>query len=485
MAKNKFYAVIRGVIPGIYESWDECEKNVKGFPDALYKGFSTRAAAEQFQHDDIDNQVEKKEEKVLKVDYDEMVNCKLNEGRVVAFTDGGFNSKNKIAGYGVYILEPDGKKHEISDIVRTERFQKSNNITPEVMAVISALDWAISNNYGNITIFHDYKGIGKWGNEEWDAKSDISSWFVDKLKKDYLDILNIEYVWVPGHSGVYYNEQADKLATEAINKNTKPQFKMSESYFKCQNVGEKDVLGIIKQMQKIPDIVIDSRQDSTKYVFQLKYRKEKLTISYYMKNTNTLVQGKPNYLFSLFVSYYTEKIPDYNLVKAYSDMYKKKIQLSDIELMTSKLNLPKDFPEDATKLVKQSFVEKIALSEKKYNHAYDYSHYIFPACRALEGMIKYLFEIEGIHIRKDGTIGSYFEKDDDDLFFLNGRRYETIKYKEKLENAYNVYYRNRHAIGHFGELLSTIDGTTTTRIVESQDEAINIIEEIHEAIKFD
>lgn len=110
MAKNKFYAVIRGVIPGIYESWDECEKNVKGFPDALYKGFSTRAAAEQFQHDDIDNQVEKKEEKVLKVDYDEMVNCKLNEGRVVAFTDGGFNSKNKIAGYGIYILEPDGKK---------------------------------------------------------------------------------------------------------------------------------------------------------------------------------------------------------------------------------------------------------------------------------------------------------------------------------------------------------------------------------------
>ena len=60
------------------------------------KGFSTRAAAEQFQHDDIDNQVEKKEEKVLKVDYDEMVNCKLNEGRVVAFTDGGFNSKIRL-----------------------------------------------------------------------------------------------------------------------------------------------------------------------------------------------------------------------------------------------------------------------------------------------------------------------------------------------------------------------------------------------------
>lgn len=37
----KFYAVRKGLNTGIYTSWDEAEKNVKGFPGAEYKKFST------------------------------------------------------------------------------------------------------------------------------------------------------------------------------------------------------------------------------------------------------------------------------------------------------------------------------------------------------------------------------------------------------------------------------------------------------------
>ena len=48
MAKNKFYAVKRGLVPGIYESWDECKVNVIGFPGAIYKGFPTIKEAEEF-----------------------------------------------------------------------------------------------------------------------------------------------------------------------------------------------------------------------------------------------------------------------------------------------------------------------------------------------------------------------------------------------------------------------------------------------------
>ena len=40
MAK-KYYAVRTGRNPGIYRTWDQCKKQVMGYPAAQYKGFAT------------------------------------------------------------------------------------------------------------------------------------------------------------------------------------------------------------------------------------------------------------------------------------------------------------------------------------------------------------------------------------------------------------------------------------------------------------
>eukprot|EP00956_Cyclotella_meneghiniana_P010870 scaffold15231_cov66-Cyclotella_meneghiniana.AAC.8 len=51
MAKSKgpkFYAVAKGRNPGIYNSWAECESQVKGFSGAIFKSFKTRPEAESF-----------------------------------------------------------------------------------------------------------------------------------------------------------------------------------------------------------------------------------------------------------------------------------------------------------------------------------------------------------------------------------------------------------------------------------------------------
>lgn len=45
--KPKFYVVWEGRQPGIYTSWDEAEEQVKGYPEALFKAFSTMDEAEQ------------------------------------------------------------------------------------------------------------------------------------------------------------------------------------------------------------------------------------------------------------------------------------------------------------------------------------------------------------------------------------------------------------------------------------------------------
>ena len=47
MPKQKFYVVWKGVTPGIYTSWTECQLQIKNYKGALYKSFDTREEAEQ------------------------------------------------------------------------------------------------------------------------------------------------------------------------------------------------------------------------------------------------------------------------------------------------------------------------------------------------------------------------------------------------------------------------------------------------------
>lgn len=44
--KKKYYVVWEGAKPGIYDTWAQCQLQVKGYPNARYKSFSTKAEAE-------------------------------------------------------------------------------------------------------------------------------------------------------------------------------------------------------------------------------------------------------------------------------------------------------------------------------------------------------------------------------------------------------------------------------------------------------
>ena len=46
MVSQKYYAVFKGRKTGIFSSWQECEEQVTGFSDALYKSFKTKGEAE-------------------------------------------------------------------------------------------------------------------------------------------------------------------------------------------------------------------------------------------------------------------------------------------------------------------------------------------------------------------------------------------------------------------------------------------------------
>ena len=44
--KKKYYVVWQGVTPGVYDSWDKCQQQIKGYPQAKYKSFGSREEAE-------------------------------------------------------------------------------------------------------------------------------------------------------------------------------------------------------------------------------------------------------------------------------------------------------------------------------------------------------------------------------------------------------------------------------------------------------
>lgn len=45
--KKKFYVVWEGFTPGIYLTWDECKKEIQGFPQAKYKSFDSLEEAQK------------------------------------------------------------------------------------------------------------------------------------------------------------------------------------------------------------------------------------------------------------------------------------------------------------------------------------------------------------------------------------------------------------------------------------------------------
>lgn len=47
MSKKKYYVVWQGVEPGIYESWSDCQLQIKGYPGAQYASFKTIEAARE------------------------------------------------------------------------------------------------------------------------------------------------------------------------------------------------------------------------------------------------------------------------------------------------------------------------------------------------------------------------------------------------------------------------------------------------------
>ena len=211
----KFYAVKKGRVPGIYETWLECKINTDKFSGAEYHSFLTKVEADEYMNAfNVINLVDKinfktKENLIAKsIKHEELSSIGY------AFVDGSFNIKTNTYGYGGFITF-NGKKEIVQGSGNEEQMAIMRNVAGEILGSINAIKRAIELNLKEINISYDYLGIEMWANDKWRRNK--------KETKDYYEYIQlarkeikINFIKVLAHSGIDGNEEADTLAKQAV-----------------------------------------------------------------------------------------------------------------------------------------------------------------------------------------------------------------------------------------------------------------------------
>ena len=233
-----YYAVKIGENPGIYGSWTECEKQVKGYPNAQFKKWKTREEAEAYINGNSTSTPhgsgvsslglgsktpsfrEEKGKAELFPAQDGSLTAieelfQSTKTDCIAYVDGSFEKDSGVYGYGVVFIEKNGNIEEYFDSGREESYQSMRNVSGEILGALKAASLAVEKGYSSIAIFHDYQGIASWAKGAWKCNKEKTIEYREKML-EFQKKLKISFHKVQAHSGDHFNERADALAKQAV-----------------------------------------------------------------------------------------------------------------------------------------------------------------------------------------------------------------------------------------------------------------------------
>jgi len=205
MTKARFYAVIRGRKPGIYTVWggpDGAESQISGYRGAVYKGFVTRADAEQW----YSAVSAPGQSPGVELGENPDPAAALAAGKIVIYTDGAAIGNPGPGGYGAVLLYGPHRK-ELSG-----GFARTTNNRMELMACIAALQAIKVAKPILLLTDSEYVVEGFTGGigRGWRKNADLWRHF-----GALCDDLDIDIIWVKGHAGNPENERCHALSFQA------------------------------------------------------------------------------------------------------------------------------------------------------------------------------------------------------------------------------------------------------------------------------
>ena len=209
--KNNYYAVIAGRVPGIYKSWPECQEQIDKFSGAVYRGFPTLWEAEHYMSIGVS-------EEAVSDEHLESIIEKVDSDTLIAYVDGSYSEEKKKYSYGCVLIH-DGT------VIETECGSGNHpgsismrNVAGELMGAIRAIKMTNLLGFKSLLIHYDYAGIEQWANGGWRTKSEGAKFYAEMVKGYRRAGMKIEFQKVQAHNGVTFNEMADRLAREGMDK---------------------------------------------------------------------------------------------------------------------------------------------------------------------------------------------------------------------------------------------------------------------------
>ncbi len=226
---KKVYAVKAGRQTGLFAAWSECEKQVKGYPGARFKGFATAQEALAWLNDTAAKSVPERQSAKEKTFSKSNPLSKSGTGLsavpspeddadYIIYTDGScLRNPDGPGGWAAVILEKGtGEVQELH-----EGNPSTTNNRMELSAAIGALSELKAGASAALYTDSQYmkNAFTKHWLENWKRNGWKTAKGTDVLNKDLwleLDRLfrehRVAFRWVKGHAGNTYNERCDILA---------------------------------------------------------------------------------------------------------------------------------------------------------------------------------------------------------------------------------------------------------------------------------